>query len=148
MNYIWISKLTIIRSDNGLPSGQRQAIIWTNAGILIIEPLGTNLNEILIKIYTFPFKKMHFKMLSWKWQDILSQPQCVKWVTNLTTYQKSEIIYSIGIHIRKKSTHNRPPGYGCWGSRPHWWHHVFYGLIFVFYDSIFHILSHWGPVTN
>ena len=34
------SELTIIGSDNGLAPGQRQAIIWTNAGILLIGPLG------------------------------------------------------------------------------------------------------------
>ena len=33
-------------SDNGLSPGRRQAIIWTNAGILLIGPLGTNINEI------------------------------------------------------------------------------------------------------
>ena len=29
----------------------RQAIMWAIAGILLIRPLGTNFNEILIKIY-------------------------------------------------------------------------------------------------
>ena len=37
-----------IGSDNGLSPGRRQAIIWTNVGILLIEPLGTNFSEILI----------------------------------------------------------------------------------------------------
>ena len=41
-------KLIIIGSDNGLSPGRRQAIIWTNAGILLIGPLGTNFIEILI----------------------------------------------------------------------------------------------------
>ena len=40
----------------------------TNAGIFLIGPLGTNFNEILIKIYTFSFKKMHLKMSSGKWR--------------------------------------------------------------------------------
>ena len=44
---ICISELTIIGSDNGLSPGRRQAIIWTNAGILLIGPFRTNLNEIL-----------------------------------------------------------------------------------------------------
>ena len=60
-------KLTIIGSDNGLSPGRRQAIIWTNAGILLIGPLGTNFIEILIGIQTFSFKKMHLKMSSAKW---------------------------------------------------------------------------------
>ena len=56
-----VSKLTIIGSDNGLSPGPRQAIIWTNAGILLIGPLETNFSEILIEIYTFSFKKIHLK---------------------------------------------------------------------------------------
>ena len=50
LTHIWVSNLTIIGSDNGLSPGRRQAIIWTNAGILLIGPLGTNLREILIEI--------------------------------------------------------------------------------------------------
>ena len=38
--YICVSKLTIIGSDNGLAPGRRQAIIWTNAGLLLTWPLG------------------------------------------------------------------------------------------------------------
>ena len=48
--HICINKLTIIGSDNGLSPGRRKAIIWTNAGILLIGPLGTNFSEILIEI--------------------------------------------------------------------------------------------------
>ena len=47
--HICVSKLTIIGSDNGLPLGC-QAIFWTNAGKLLIGPLGTNFSEILIEI--------------------------------------------------------------------------------------------------
>ena len=42
VTHICVSKLTSIGSDNGLLPGRRQAIIWTNAGILLIGPLGTN----------------------------------------------------------------------------------------------------------
>ena len=66
--HICVSKLTIIGSDNGLSPGRRQAIIWTSAGILLIGPLGTNFNEILIEIHVFSFKKMHLKMSSAKWR--------------------------------------------------------------------------------
>ena len=64
VTYICISKLTIIGSDNGLSPGQRQPIIWTNAGILFIKPLKSNFGEILIEIHTFSLSKMHLKMLS------------------------------------------------------------------------------------
>ena len=40
-----VSKLAIIGSVNALLSGRRQAIIWTNVGILFIWPLGTNFTE-------------------------------------------------------------------------------------------------------
>ena len=72
VTHICISKLTIIGSVNGLSPGRRQAIIWTNAGILLIGPLGTNLSEILIEIYTFSFKNV-----VWEMAAILSRPQCV-----------------------------------------------------------------------
>ena len=39
-----VNKLIIIVSDNGLSPGRRQAIIWTNAAMLLIGPLGTNFN--------------------------------------------------------------------------------------------------------
>ena len=64
-----VSYLTIIASDNDWSPGRRQAILWSNAGILFIGPLGTNLSEILIKIQTFSFKQMHLKMLPGKWQQ-------------------------------------------------------------------------------
>ena len=41
-------------------------IIWTNDGILLIGPLGTNFSEIISKIHTFSFKKMLLKTLSAK----------------------------------------------------------------------------------
>ena len=64
----YMRKLTSIGSDNGLSPGLHQAIIWTNAGILLTWPLGTNVGEILIQIHTFSFKKMHLKMSSGKWR--------------------------------------------------------------------------------
>ena len=67
VTHICVGKLTITGSDNGLSPGRRQAIIWTNAGISLIGPLGTNFSEILIGIQTFSFKKMHLKMSSAKW---------------------------------------------------------------------------------
>ena len=73
--YVCVSKLTTIGSDNGLSPGLHKAIIWTNAGILLIGPLRTNFSEILIQIDTFSFKKMHFVV--WKMAAILSWPQCV-----------------------------------------------------------------------
>ena len=67
VTHICVGNLTIIGSDNGLSPDRRQAIIWTNAGILLIEPLGTDFSGILSEIHKFSFKKMHLKMSSAKW---------------------------------------------------------------------------------
>ena len=66
VTHICVSKLTSVGSDNGLSPCRRQTIIWTNAGILLIGPLGTNFSENLIEIHIFSFKKMHLKMSSGK----------------------------------------------------------------------------------
>ena len=66
VTHIYVSKLAIIGPDNGLSPGRRQAIIWTNAGMLLIRPLGTNFNE--IEIYTPSLTKMYLKMSSGKWR--------------------------------------------------------------------------------
>ena len=47
----WCWSYTDIGSDNGLSPGRRQAIIWTNDGLLLDGPLGTNFSEISIEIY-------------------------------------------------------------------------------------------------
>ena len=67
VTHISIGDLTITASDNGLSPDRCQAIISTNAGILLIGPLGTNFREILMEIHTFSFKQMHLKRSSAKW---------------------------------------------------------------------------------
>ena len=68
VTHICVSKITIIGSDNGLSPGRRQAIIWTNAGLLLNGSLGTNFTEILLEILTFSFKEMRLKVSSAKWR--------------------------------------------------------------------------------
>ena len=68
VTHICVSKSTIIDLDNGLSPGQRQAIIWTNDGMLLIGPLRTNFSEIQIEILIFSFKKMSLKASSAKWR--------------------------------------------------------------------------------
>ena len=76
---ICVSKLTVIGSDNGLSPHRRQAIIWTNAGLLLIGPSGMKFSEILIEIVRVSFKKMRLKGSSAKWRpfclglNVLSQ---------------------------------------------------------------------------
>ena len=74
VTHICVSKLTIIGSDNGLSPERRQAIIWTNAGILIIGPLGTNFSRNSnIFIEENVIENVVCEMAA-----ILSRPQCIK----------------------------------------------------------------------
>ena len=68
VTHICVVELVVIGSDNGLSPVRRQAVIWTNVGISLIGPLGTNFSEILIGIQTFSFKKLHLKTSSAKWR--------------------------------------------------------------------------------
>ena len=72
VTHICVSDLTSICSDNSLSPARRQAIIWTNAGILLIGPWGRNFSEILIGIQIVSFKKMPLEMSSAKWR-----PSCL-----------------------------------------------------------------------
>ena len=92
MTHICVSKLTVIGSDNGLSPCRRQAIIWSSAGILLIGPIGTNFNEIFIKIHTSSFKKIHLKMSSGKWRPFclglnVLKERIAKPCTQIKTYQ-------------------------------------------------------------
>ena len=98
MTHICVGKLTIIGSNNGLSPGRRQAIIWTNAGILFIEPLGTNFSEILIVIQIFSFKKMRLKMSSAKWRPFCPGLNVLKGC--------SKLIYSVKLLSTVRNLNN------------------------------------------
>ena len=87
----------MIGSDNGLSPGRRQAIIWTNAGILLIRPLGTNFNEMLIEILTFSFVKMRLKVSSAKWRPFCLGLNVFKmvWDLNIT----NNISLKVELHV-------------------------------------------------
>ena len=89
MTHICVSKPTTIGSDNGLSPGRRQAIIWSNAGILLIGTEGRNLSEILIEIHIFSLKNA-FENIVWEMAAILSRPQCVNMKSNM--YAKWRIV--------------------------------------------------------
>ena len=84
LTHLSVSKLTTIGSDNGLSPGRHQAIIWPNAGILLIEPLETNFSGILIKTHKFSFKKMRLKMSSGKWRPFCLGLSVLSQVTHYT----------------------------------------------------------------
>ena len=85
VTHICVCNLTIICSDNGLSPDRRQAITWTNVGILL-----TNVGDIFFKIHIFSFRKMHFTTLSEKRRPFLCRPQCVKKMYGYT----NQVIYT------------------------------------------------------
>ena len=112
VTHICVGKLSIIGSDNGLPPGQRQAIIWTNGGILLMQNLGTNFSETLSEIYTFSFNKMRLKVPSSKWR-----PFCL----GLNVLHNKYIKY-ISLKLWKKSNKIYTAIYlGCFAGNP-WCH--------------------------
>ena len=76
MTHIRVGQLTFIGSDNGLVPEQLQAIIRTNAGILSIRNSGTNFSDILSEMSIFSFKKMHLKMSSAKYENVVAAIMC------------------------------------------------------------------------
>ena len=91
MTHICVGKLTIIDSDNGLSPGRRQAIIWTNAGILLIGPLGTNFSELSIEIQTFSLKEKSFESVVCEMAAILCRPQCVNCNAEARIFRENQI---------------------------------------------------------
>ena len=55
----------------------RQAIIWIDAGIMLIRNLGTNFSEILSEIRAFLLKKNVFQNVVFEMASILCRPPCV-----------------------------------------------------------------------
>ena len=74
VTHIGTGNLTIIGSDKCLSPGSRQAIVWTNAGLVLIGPFGTNFSEIQIKIF---IKQNAFESVVCEMAAILSRPKCV-----------------------------------------------------------------------
>ena len=76
VTHICVNNVTIIGSDNGLLPVRCQAIIWTNAGVLLIWPLGTNFDEILIEIRHFHWRKYVWKCCLWNVAHFTSASMC------------------------------------------------------------------------
>ena len=92
VTHICVSKLFNIDSDKGLSHGWHQAVILTNAGILLIRNLGTNCSETLSKIRAFSFNKMHLKMSSAKWRQFFLG------LNVLTHFVVGENLYLFSVH--------------------------------------------------
>ena len=97
VTHICVSKITIIGSDNGLLPGWCPAIIWTNAGTLLIGTLGTNLNQILSDIHIFSFREMYLKMSYGKWK-----PFCLDF--NMWIKYDALPVYKIPLQWKRQSS--------------------------------------------
>ena len=62
-------KSVTIGLDNGLSRFGRQAITWTNTGVLSIGPLGTNFIDTWIN-YNFFINENAFETVVWEMTDI------------------------------------------------------------------------------
>ena len=78
VTHICVSEIIIIGSDDGFSPGRRQAIIWTNAGVLLIGPLGIHFNGIVNRNQYIFIQKNALGNVVFEMASISSQPQCVK----------------------------------------------------------------------
>ena len=79
VTHICVGKLTIIGSDNGMSPGRRQAIIRTNAGILLIRTLRTNFQWNLQRNSYIFIQENALKMSSAKWRQFCLGPRKCTW---------------------------------------------------------------------
>ena len=93
VTHICVGKLVIIVSDNGLSPVRRQAIIWTNAGIL------SNLSKILIEIHAFSFKKMQLKYRLENGGHFVSAAVCYGLVTYIRLWTGSSLVQIIAYRL-------------------------------------------------
>ena len=80
VNYI------IIGLDNGPLPDPRQVIVWTNAGILLIGPLGTSFIQNLNRNLCIFIQENAFENVIWQMTAILSWPQYVNLPLQMTCY--------------------------------------------------------------
>ena len=77
--HICVRKQTIIGSDNGLAPYRRQAIVWTNAAMLLIRPLGTKFSEILIEIHSNVIQENEFENVVCEMVSIFASASMCWW---------------------------------------------------------------------
>ena len=117
---ICVSNLTTNGSDKGLSPTRRQAIIWTNADMLWIGPIGTNFNEIWIESHAFSFTKIHLKMSSGKWRPFCLSLNVLTFAVKNIRKKKKDILACSFNTKNMAETIKIPPlrrqnqYHGCW----------------------------------
>ena len=80
-----------IGSSNGLLPIRRQAIVWTNAGLLSIWPFGTNFSEFFYQYTNLFIHENAYENIVCKMASILSTGRWVKVNTWMSYYTSQEI---------------------------------------------------------
>ena len=112
VTHIRVSKLTITDLDNGLSLGRCQAIVWTNARMLLIGPLGTNFSEILMEIHIFSYKRTHpFKVSSVRCRPFSLGLKVLSLVFSIKSESQSRHLYSI---LFKRQIYTPGNGWKIW----------------------------------
>ena len=102
----------IIGSGNSLSLVRRQAITWTNADLLLIVPLGTSFNEVLIGILSFSFKKVHLKMSPAETAAILPRGRWVELKSCKVSFAHS-LFHICSIDLKWCTLHSSDTGVIC-----------------------------------
>ena len=78
VTHIYVGRITIMGSDDGLSPGRFQPIIWTSAKILLSGPVGTNKRNIHWNVNIF-IQGNAFENVVCEMVAILSRGRWVKW---------------------------------------------------------------------
>ena len=118
VTHICVNKLTITGSGNGLSPGRGQAIIWTNAGILLIGPLETNFSELFIEKLNIFIQENSFENVVWKMAAILCRPQCVKvsWTDMMMSWHWNDFALPAICEGKPPATSGLPHTRQYWGA--------------------------------
>ena len=98
--HVYVSKLTIIGSDNSLSRAWRQSIIRTNAGFVSFRPQGPYINEISIKIQHFHSRKCIWRCRLWNDGYLQSSLGVIVLIeVFLTAILTAEMVWMWTLHI-------------------------------------------------
>ena len=97
---ICVGNLTITSSDNCLSPGRRHAIIWTDAGILLIGLSKTDFNEI-IHFHSRKFENVPWQQGSWGQHGAHLGPTWPRWApcTLLSGSSGRWRPFCLGLHV-------------------------------------------------
>ena len=82
-----------------------QAILWTNAGILLIGPWGAGFSDVLFEIHIFSFK-VHLKVASGEWRPSRLGLNILMQERYMSIHRLNDELYLFGEYWSLKQTKN------------------------------------------